>query len=77
MMFPKHTEGAPGPSQLGTGGTDLAHVTMDATTGNQCLYDGEGRICAVKSEPVPGCPSPKFHPGTKWTRFLILRLLLS
>jgi RHS repeat-associated protein len=28
--------------------------TMDTTTGNQYLYDGEGRICAVKSEPVPG-----------------------
>ena len=55
MMFPKHTEGAPGPSQLGTGDlTDLAHVTMDATTVNQYLYDGEGRICAVSSTPVPG-----------------------
>jgi RHS repeat-associated protein len=27
---------------------------MDATTVNQYLYDGEGRICAVSSTPVPG-----------------------
>jgi RHS repeat-associated protein len=27
-------------------------VTGDAHTGNTYLYDGEGRICAVKSEPV-------------------------
>jgi RHS repeat-associated protein len=30
----------------------LGNVNADATTGNQYLYDGEGRICAVKSEPV-------------------------
>jgi len=29
-------------------------LTQDATTGNQYLYDGEGRICAVASTPVPG-----------------------
>jgi RHS repeat-associated protein len=28
------------------------NVIADSTTGNQYLYDGEGRICAVKSEPV-------------------------
>jgi hypothetical protein len=30
---------------------------MDATTVNQLLYDGEGRICAVASTPVPGMTS--------------------
>jgi len=29
-------------------------VKFDTSTGNTYLYDGEGRICAVKSEPVPG-----------------------
>ena len=29
-------------------------VTVDATTGNQYLYDGEGRLCAVESTPVAG-----------------------
>jgi hypothetical protein len=27
---------------------------VDNTTGNSYIYDAEGRICAVKSEPVPG-----------------------
>jgi len=29
-------------------------VTADSNSGNSYLYDGEGRICAVKSEPVNG-----------------------
>jgi RHS repeat-associated protein len=29
-------------------------VTYDTSKGNSYLYDGEGRICAVKSEPSPG-----------------------
>jgi YD repeat-containing protein len=27
-------------------------VTLDTNAGNSYLYDGEGRICAVRSEPV-------------------------
>ncbi|MEI9967762.1 MAG: RHS repeat-associated core domain-containing protein [Terracidiphilus sp.] len=30
------------------------NTTADSWTGNTYLYDGEGRICAVKSEPVSG-----------------------
>jgi len=30
------------------------NVTGDANTGNTYLYDGEGRICAVKREPISG-----------------------
>jgi RHS repeat-associated protein len=30
------------------------NVTSDSGTGNTYLYDGEGRLCAVKSEPVGG-----------------------
>ncbi len=29
-------------------------VSMDSTTGNQYLYDGEGRVCAVESTSAPG-----------------------
>jgi RHS repeat-associated protein len=29
-------------------------VTIDSTTGNQYLYDGEGRVCAVESTSAPG-----------------------
>jgi len=28
-------------------------VTFDANSGNSYLYDGEGRICAVSSSPLP------------------------
>ena len=31
-------------------------VTVDATTGNQYLYDAEGRLCAVYNGSVPGMP---------------------
>jgi RHS repeat-associated protein len=30
------------------------NMTADSSTGNTYLYDGEGRICAVSSMPVPG-----------------------
>ena len=30
------------------------NMTEDSATGNTYLYDGEGRICAVSSTPVPG-----------------------
>jgi RHS repeat-associated protein len=30
------------------------NMTADSSTGNTYLYDGEGRICAVSSTPVPG-----------------------
>ena len=30
------------------------NLNADNTTGNSYLYDGEGRICAAKNEPVPG-----------------------
>jgi len=41
------------PNQDQAGGYDLAgDVTNDGV--NQYLYDGEGRICAVKAQPVPG-----------------------
>ena len=30
------------------------NVNADSSTGNSYLYDGEGRVCAVKSEPAPG-----------------------
>jgi len=32
----------------------VGNITYDSNTGNTYLYDGEDRICAVKSEPVPG-----------------------
>jgi RHS repeat-associated protein len=38
-----------------TGGYDPSgNLTADNATGNTYLYDGEGRICAVSSTPVPG-----------------------
>ena len=30
------------------------NVTSDASTGNTYVYDAEGRVCALKSEPTPG-----------------------
>jgi RHS repeat-associated protein len=40
---------------VGTKTYDAAgNMTVNSATGNTYLYDGEGRICAVKSEPVAG-----------------------
>ena len=35
------------------------NTIADATTGNQYLYDGEGRVCAVLNGAVPGIPIMK------------------
>lgn len=31
-------------------------ITVDATTGNQYLYDPEGRVCAAYNGAIPGVP---------------------
>ena len=51
------TQAYNGNNQLSSGlyGYDASgNVTTDATTGNTYLYDAEGRVCAVKREPVQG-----------------------